>query len=31
MMALTLAPAPEIFWQWVQWQARSCEIGALTV
>jgi hypothetical protein len=29
--ALTLEPVPEVFWQWVQWQARSAETGALTV
>jgi hypothetical protein len=29
--ALTLAAVPEVFWQCVQWQARSSVIGALTV
>jgi hypothetical protein len=29
--ALTLPPAPELFWQWVQWQARSSATGAVTV
>jgi hypothetical protein len=27
----TLPPAPEVFWQWLQWQARSSVTGVLTV
>jgi hypothetical protein len=30
-MAFTVPPAPEAFWQFVQWQARNSVIGTVTV